>query len=159
MPLGNTNAAAGEEVLVHTRTEAERIAQNLVRQLGDHASAVAAARAEGRRRDGDLPGVRLWVRVAHCVEAILAEQAEDAPPPPGRTESPRLFWRLMQRIELYRHRAAAAEQKAAAGSDAARQEMLDIAAQWRELALQVQLMAEGDSEPEAPQRRRQSGSA
>jgi hypothetical protein len=143
---------------VRTQTEAERIAQNLVRQLGDHASTVAAGRAEGRRREGDLEGVRLWVRVAKRIEAILAEQAGEVVAPPQPTAPPRSFWRLMQRIERYRHRALAAEQKAATASDAGREELLDIAAQWRDLALQTQLMVEDEAVPDAARsQRRGSG--
>lgn len=44
------------------------------------------------------------------------------------------LWRRMQRIELCRHRAELAEAKAAGGSGAFRQEMAEIAQQWRELA-------------------------
>lgn len=114
------------------QAEADRIARNLVRELGDHASTVAAVRADDCRSKVDAAGVQLWLAVARHIETILVAEAAVTP-----------AWRLMQRIEFYRHRALEAERKAAAASSAAlRQELNDIAAQWRELGLQAQLLTE-----------------
>jgi len=136
-----------ERVLPVERVEVERIARNLVRELGDHASTVAAVRADDCRSNVDADGVELWLSVARRIEAILAAEPAVSP-----------AWRLMQRIEFYRHRALAAERKAGASSaPALRQELIDIAAQWRELGLQAQLLAESPPAAEAPRRRQGSG--
>jgi hypothetical protein len=138
---GSTRVLRGQQA------EAERIARNLVRELGDHASTVAAVRADDCRSNVDAVGVQLWLAVARQIEAILAAEAAVSP-----------AWRLMQRIEFYRHRALEAERKAgAAGAAVLRQELIDIAAQWRELGLQAQLLAESPLAAETPRRRQSSG--
>ncbi|HEX7199472.1 MAG TPA: hypothetical protein VF213_08340, partial [Dongiaceae bacterium] len=58
-----------------------------------------------------------------------------------RTAGPGALWRLMQRIEYYRHRAAEVERKAAGAPEAYRGDMLDLAVQWRDLALHADLQA------------------
>lgn len=131
------------------QAEANRVAQNLVRELGQHASTVAAVRTEACRASVDSDGVGHWLEVARRIEFILAEHA-----------APSASWRHMQRIELYRHRALEAERKAATGPQSLRIDLMEIARQWRELALQAQLLAEvaSSSALEEPRRRRQ-GSA
>jgi hypothetical protein len=47
----------------------------------------------------------------------------------------------MQRIEYCRHRASQLERKAAAAPDAYRQDMIELAIQWRDLALHADLLA------------------
>jgi hypothetical protein len=48
----------------------------------------------------------------------------------------------MQRIEFYRHRAYELERKAATGMEELRDERIELASQWRDLALQAQLLVE-----------------
>jgi hypothetical protein len=146
-PWALTSDAGFERVLRGQQAEADRIARNLVRELGDHASTVAAVRADDCRSNVDAAGVQLWLAVARHIKTILAAEAAVSP-----------GWRLMQRIEFYRHRALEAERKAAAASTVAlRQELIDIAAQWRELGLQAQLLTETPPAAEAPRRRQGSG--
>jgi len=147
--------AEAARVLRQEQAEADRVARNLVRELGGHASAVAALRAEGCRAAVDVDGVVHWLEVARRIDALLA----------GET-APSAAWRMMQRIELYRHRATQAERRAALdaeelGAGELRQALIEIAAQWRDLALQAQLLAERAPATvlaEEPRRRRQ-GSA
>ena len=47
----------------------------------------------------------------------------------------------MQRVEYYRHRANEAERKAVAAPEVCRQDMLELAMQWRDLALHADLQA------------------
>jgi hypothetical protein len=47
---------------------------------------------------------------------------------------------LQDRAERYRQRAMNAEHKAALGSDPFRREMMDVAAQWQDLARQAQAL-------------------
>lgn len=129
------------------QTEANRVAQNLVREVGRHASTIAAVRTEACRAAVDANGVSHWLEVARRIEFILADHADPSP-----------SWRHMQRIELYRHRALEAERKAAAGPEQLRADLMEIARQWRELALQAQLLAEVAPTPalDEPRRRRQA---
>lgn len=143
------HTAGSARVPRREHAEADRVAQNLVRELGEHATAMAALRAEDCRGAVDPDGVRHWLAVARRIDAILADEA------PASSA-----WRLMQRIEFYRHRATQAERKADCGAEELRQDMIDIAMQWRDLAMQAQLLAEtaGAAAPaavEEPRRRRQ----
>lgn len=53
-----------------------------------------------------------------------------------------------ERAQEYLRRAVEAERQAASGSDALRQEMTDLALQWRDLADLAQQLARADAHPE-----------
>ena len=56
----------------------------------------------------------------------------------GWSEDFSRLWRRMQRIEICRHRAEMAERRAAQGSEAFRNEMAEIAGEWRDLAKAIE---------------------
>jgi hypothetical protein len=120
-------------MLSHPRKPADT-ALHLRDELGSSAFSFASSRVEEARQASDQLGVRHWNDVAHELLALdrLPEQG-------GRRPQQRSFWRLMQRVEYYRHKATLAEQKAAAAPDSCRQDMLELARQWRDLALHADL--------------------
>lgn len=65
---------------------------------------------------------------------------EDGRSPPDQFAT---LWQIMQGVELCRHRAETAERRATSGSRAYRQEMAEIAQQWRRLAAVIERMAAG----------------
>jgi hypothetical protein len=54
----------------------------------------------------------------------------------------------MRRIEYCRHRAMEAEQKAKLAPEALREGLIDLAAQWRDMALDAHLLARFGKKPE-----------
>ena len=122
-------------MLDHSRKAAD-IAVQLHNELGEGAFSFVSARVEEARHACDERRVRLWKDVAReLVQAARSRQGEN-----GRGVSGS-FWGLMQRIEYYRHRADEVERKAAAAPEAYRDDMLDLAVQWRDLALHADLQA------------------
>jgi hypothetical protein len=112
------------------------IAIQLHNELGEGAFSFVSARVEEARQTRDERGVRLWKDVAReLVQAARSVRNENGSSVSGS------FWGLMQRIEYYRHRAAEVERKAAAAPDAYREDMLELAVQWRDLALHADLQA------------------
>ncbi len=123
----------------------EATAERLLGELGPHALSTVSLCIEECRRLDDKAAEGFWREVKARVES--AELAEDIPPPArcdtpeADLESKRRRWVLMQKAELYRHRAMKAE-CAAGGSERHRREMIDLALQWFELARQYVWMAE-----------------
>jgi hypothetical protein len=105
------------------------IAKRLYAELGQGAVSVVSARVEVARQASDAADVTHWNEVAQTLLALGGRGASDA------------LWGFMQRIEYYRHRAAEVERKAAAAPEAYRQDMLELAVQWRDLALHADLQA------------------
>src|SRR5215472_619450 len=119
---------------------AANFARQLWLKLGSEAAPAVALCLEECRRLGDKPATRFWEQVAVDLRAMMADEALS--PCERATElapAPRT-WLAMQRIERYRFRAMQAECKAA-GSEAHRDEMLDMAAQWFDLAKQAEQLA------------------
>lgn len=112
------------------------IAIKLHDELGEGAFSFASARVEEARQVCDDRGVRLWKDVG----AELVKLGPTARADEGKSGASSL-WGVMQRIEYYRHRASEVERKAAAAPDAYRQDMLELAVQWRDLALHADLQA------------------
>lgn len=115
--------------------KADDIAAQLRNELGQGAFSFVSARVEESRQACDERGVRLWNDVA----SELVKPAQCANENGRAVSSP--LWALMQRIEYYRHRAAEVERKAAAAPEAYRKDLLDLATQWRDLALHADLQA------------------
>ena len=114
------------------------IARGLVDQLGQQAFSFVAVRVEEARQASNLQGVRLWRDVAS--EILCAGEG----PASGRSAS---LWRLMQRIEYYRHRASEVERRAAEASAAWQADIREAAVQWRDLALHAELAAAAEQAP------------
>jgi len=117
-------------------------AERLRTELGHDAMALTGARTEEARQAVDLAGLSYWQEVAWELSRLR--------PPLGDADHAqgvcRLWW-FMQRIEYCRHRAMQAEQRAAgAASDVIAREMNDMAVQWRDLALQAELLARAGGE-------------
>jgi hypothetical protein len=134
-------------VLNHSRKAAD-VAAQLRNELGEGALSFVSARVEEARQACDERGVRRWNDVAgELVKPGLCANENGRP-----VSSP--LWGLMQRIEYYRHRAAEVERKAAAAPEAYRKDLLDLATQWRDLALHADLQARisaanGSPDPDA----------
>ena len=107
-------------------------AMRLHGDLGQDAFSFVSARVEEARQGSDPKSVRLWKDVAS--ELVTLERCAG-----GATTSS--VWRLMQRIEYYRHRATEVERKAATAPEAHRRDMLALAMEWRDLALHADLQA------------------
>ncbi|MBV8684042.1 MAG: hypothetical protein JO111_14295 [Caulobacteraceae bacterium] len=122
-------------MLDHSRKSAD-IAIKLHDELAEDAFSFVSARVEEARQVCDERGVRLWKEVA----AELVKLGPGAREGNGRVGSGS-FWGLMQRIEYYRHRASEVERKAAGAPEAYRKDMLELAVQWRDLALHADLQA------------------
>lgn len=108
------------------------IAMRLHAELGRDAFSFVSIRVEEARQSCDQRGVQHWNDVASELLA-LGEGADR-----GAAGS---LWGAMQRIEYYRHRATEAERKAATAPEAYRRDMLELAGQWRDLALHADLQA------------------
>lgn len=115
---------------------AAAIAERLYHEVGQGAVSVVSERVEAARQACDGADVRLWIDVARKLLTHASPAGGDA----GRDASEAL-WGFMQRIEYCRHRAAEFERKAAAAPEAYRQDMLELAGQWRDLALHTDLQA------------------
>ena len=111
------------------------IAQGLHEELGQDAFSFVSVRVEAARQASDQQSVRTWNEVASELLALAARARNGA-----RREAS--LWALMQRIEYYRHRATEVERKAAAAPEAYRKDMLELAGQWRDLALHADLQAQ-----------------
>jgi hypothetical protein len=116
-------------------------ARRLVLTLGSEAAQAVELCLEDCRRVGDEVATRYWAEVAAQLRGLKdcntpAEASCAEPLSPAARD-----WRLMQRVERYRHRAMQAERRVA-GSEAHQAEMLDIALQWLELAQQTELLTE-----------------
>jgi hypothetical protein len=122
-------------MLNRSRTAAE-IAASLYAEMGQRAVAVVSARVEAARQASDAADVGLWHDVAETLVTL-------APPDGGENgrAAAGSLWGFMQRIEYCRHRAEEFERKAAAAPEAYRQDMLELAGQWRDLALHTDLQA------------------
>jgi hypothetical protein len=103
-------------------------------ELGEGATVFVSSRVEEARQACDQAQLQYWHDVAHDLLTHAEESQPDGQHLP--------LWAWVQRIELYRHRAEELESKAAAGPKACRDERIELAAQWRHLALQAQLLAE-----------------
>lgn len=121
-------------------TNAAEIAESLYAELGQGALSVVSARVEAARQASDAADLRLWNDVARTLLALDRRVRGEAADYVGES-----LWGFMQRIEYYRHRAAEAERKAAAAPEAYRQDMLELAGQWRDLALHADLQSRSDA--------------
>ena len=124
---------------IRSRNSAE-IAESLYAEMGQHAVSVVSGRVEAARQASDVADVRLWNEVAQALMTLVQPAGGDDGGAAPATASASL-WGFMQRIEYYRHRAAEVERKAAAAPEAYRQDMLELAGQWRDLALHADLQA------------------
>jgi hypothetical protein len=115
------------------------IAERLYAEFGQGAVSIVSARVEAARQASDAADVRLWNDVARTLLALDRRVRGEA----AGCRGPSL-WAFMQRIEYYRHRAAEVERKAAAAPEAYRQDMLELAGQWRDLALHADLQAHSE---------------
>jgi hypothetical protein len=115
---------------------AAEIAESLYAEMGRRAVSVVSARVEAARQACDAADVRLWHDVAETLVTLVRPEAGEN----GRAAAGSL-WGFMQRIEYYRHRAAEVERRAAAAPEAYREDMLELAGHWRDLALHADLQA------------------
>ena len=123
-----------------------KIAVRLHQELSAEALSFVSARVEEARRESDQAGVRLWNAVAGKL-AILAERVYAV----ANKDCSSSSWRLMRRIEYCRHRAMEAEQSAAIAPEAMRERLVDLAVQWRDMALDAHLLlAQVSKTPEPP---------
>jgi hypothetical protein len=122
--------------------EAAKIAVRLHQELGAEALSFVGARVEEARNASDQAEVRLWNDVAGKL-AILAERVYVV----ANNERSSWSWRLMQRIEYCRHRALEAEQRARLAPEALREALIDLAVQWRDMALDAHLLARFGKQP------------
>jgi hypothetical protein len=117
--------------------KAIQIALHLRHELGRGAFSFVRALAEEARQGSSGEVVRLWNDVARELAALEQHDVgSQRTAPPLNSE-----WGLMQRIEYYRHRAAEAERKAADAPEASRNDMLELAEEWRDLALLADVQA------------------
>ena len=124
-----------------------KIAVRLHQELSAEALSFVSARVEEARRESDQAGVRLWNAVAGKL-AILVERVHIV----ANQECSSSSWRLMQRIEYCRHRAMEAEQSAAIAPEAMRERLVDLAVQWRDMALDAHLLLSQVSKTTEPPR-------
>ena len=117
------------------------MARDLIGELGLDGLIEAGRRAEDCRREGDTDGVRFW----NAVGAHMRTGPDLSAPPEAMTGSAK--WRLMQRIEHFRHRAAQCRARAETADDVLHSEMLEMEQHWLELATFAELLAD---EPKAP---------
>ena len=122
--------------------EAAKLAVRLHQELSAEALSFVSARVEEARGASDQAGVRLWNDVAGKL-AILVERVHVV----ENKECSSSSWRLMQRIEYCRHRAMEAEQSAATAPEALRESPIDLAVQWRGMALDAHLLAQFTKKP------------
>jgi hypothetical protein len=108
------------------------IAMRLHAELGREAFSFVSVQVEEARQSCDQRGVQHWNDVAS--ELLTLGECADR----GVAAS---MWGAMQQIEYYRHRATVAERKAATAPEAYRHDMLELARQWRDLALHADLQA------------------
>lgn len=114
---------------------------HLRQELGHGSLSFAGVLAEEARLGSNLEHARLWDEVARELAAL--DRRGDG----GERREPRgSVWGLMQRIEYYRHRAAEVERKATAAPEACRDDMLEVAEEWRDLALLADLQGRLNSE-------------
>lgn len=113
------------------RPDPATMARDLMDELGLDGLVEAGRRAEGCRRDGDAEGVQFW----NAVGQHLRGRAGSAPLADSAA------WRLMQRVEHFRHRAAQCRARAEQAPERLRGEILDIEEHWLELATYAELLA------------------
>ena len=123
--------------------EAAKIALRLHQELGPEALSFVSARVEEARRASDKVGVKLWNGVARRL--AIVDQRDHATAGKNGTAS---SWRLMQSVEYCRHRAMDAEQSATTAPEALREGLIELAVQWRDLALHAHLLARFSKKPE-----------
>ena len=122
--------------------EAAKIAMRLHQELGPEALSFVSARVEEARRASDKVGVALWNGVARRL--AIVDQRDHAAAGGNGTAS---AWRLMQSVEYCRHRAMDAEQSAATAPEDLRKGLIELAVQWRDLALHAHLLARFSKKP------------
>lgn len=113
------------------RPDPADMARDLIDELGLDGVMEAGRRAEDCRREGDSDGVRFWNSVGeHMRVGGNGDELTDS-----------ALWRLMQRVEYFRHRAAQCRARADGGDEVLRREMLEMEQHWLELATLAELMA------------------
>lgn len=122
--------------------KASDIAMRLRGELGDDAFSFVSTRVEEARQACDQRELRRWNDVASELLALDRREGGDRPS---------AFWGLMQRIEYYRHRATEVERKAAATPEPYRHDLLELAGQWRDLALHADLQARLSAKRASPE--------
>ena len=124
-------------------------ARRLWLRLGRDGIASVRDFVEGCERHGDEAAARFWAEVAGEFQALAdREGASSAPETAFAGRGP---WRLMQRIERYRHRAMEAAR--AAGPEALRAQMVLVATHWLELAREAEALAKESAARKAAARR------
>ena len=118
-------------------------ARQLRLRLGSEAAPAAALCREECSRLGEKRAERFWTDVADHLRAMMDVEQVSPSPSVGELAPASRTWLIMQRVERYRHRAMQAECKAA-GSEAHRGLMLELAAQWLDLAKQAERGARAD---------------
>lgn len=110
-----------EEELAAVRLIADHVAAAITTSMAPTPVKDVDAAAD-RDRSAEDPGA--------AVEPLSSPRAMD----------PQLLWERMQQIERCRHRAEMAEIRSAEAAPALRREMTEIALQWRQLALEYELL-------------------
>ena len=108
------------------------VAMRLHGELGPEAFSFVSTRVEEARQAAGQRGVQFWNDVA--TELLTLDRC-------AGEGGARSVWGLMQRIEYYRHRASEVERKAATAPEAQRDDLLELAGHWRDLALHADLQA------------------
>jgi hypothetical protein len=119
-------------------------AQLLSSRLGPAALDAVKVCVEECRRLRDTRGHRFWNKVLARLESTTngdASPSEVSGAQANGSHRARRQWELMQRSQIYRHRAMKAEREAG-GSEAHQEVMIDIAVQWLELAEQYERLAD-----------------
>ena len=130
---------------MRTARGAVLIAQDLFRRLGPDGIELVAVRVEALRAIGDAEAARFWRSVGRALRLIAAapssvsDRQRNAAAGSARQ---RTLWLLMQRIEGFRHLAAAAEREASAATcTACAEDYLGLASEWRHLATELEGLA------------------
>jgi hypothetical protein len=132
-------------------SDAVFVAEALLEKLGPEVISLVHRRIAECTRNGDASGADLWTQVASIIDRAAAVQpSPQATSPPPSSQ----LWRLMQHIEDCRHRAVLAERRAAElSTEQHREELQEIAEQWRRLAVRAEALAGWVLDPRAGTRR------
>jgi hypothetical protein len=111
------------------------ICERLNHHFGRDAFSFVSAQVEQARQASDEARLELWNEVARRLvhTGLRDEAAEDR-------EWPASLWGFMQWIEYCRHRALEAERKSATAPNIWRADIVELARQWRDLALHADLL-------------------
>jgi hypothetical protein len=120
-------------------------AEQVLRELGPEAVEAVKDCVENCRRLGDELAAKFWQDVERQLVSMVDDDRDGLAEARDQRSSDVYFrrrrWMLMQKAEAYRQRAMNAERSAGGGSEHNRQDMIDIAMQWFELARQYDWLA------------------